>query len=84
MVATSFFNLDSIVIFAQMSFQKAFEVAHEKFAAHIPSHPGRSLFHACQIFDLKFICSSDITQRDIRQYNIIQELNDPSNVLLDE
>ena len=38
----------------------------------------------CQIFDPKFICSSDITRRDIRQYNIIQELNDPSNVLLDE
>ncbi|CAJ0758612.1 18440_t:CDS:1, partial [Entrophospora sp. SA101] len=42
-------------------FQKAFEVAHEKFAAHIHSHPGHPLFHACQIFDPKFICSSNIT-----------------------
>jgi hypothetical protein len=57
-------------------------VAHQKFVAHISSHPGRPLFRACRIFDPKLF---DLTQRDIRQYNIIiKESNNPSNDLLDE
>ena len=59
-------------------------MAHQKFAAHIPSHPGHPLFRACQIFDPKLIRFIDLTQRDIRQYNIIKEFNNPSNDLLDE
>ncbi len=42
-------------------FQQAFNVAYEKFATHIPSYPGCSLFHACQIFNPKFIHLDDIT-----------------------
>ncbi|GBC31636.2 CGG triplet repeat-binding protein 1 [Rhizophagus irregularis DAOM 181602=DAOM 197198] len=40
-------------------FRAAFEAAYAKFAAHIPNHPARLLFHACQVFDLKFIHSGD-------------------------
>ena len=59
-------------------------MAYEKFAIHIPSHPGHPLFRACQIFDPKFIHHGDITRKDIRQFSIITKLNNPSNNLLDE
>ena len=59
-------------------------MAYEKFSAHIPSHPGWSLFHTCQIFDPKFIQLCNIAQKDIHQYNIIRELNNPSDDLLNE
>jgi hypothetical protein len=36
-------------------FRLAFEAAFNKFNAHIPSHPTRSLFWAAQIFDPKYI-----------------------------
>jgi hypothetical protein len=92
MVAANFgFNLDSLIINHRFQpsdfypiFQKAFSVTYEKFAMHIPSHPERPLFCACQIFDPKFIHLGDITQKDIRQYSIITELDNPSNNLLDE
>jgi hypothetical protein len=92
MVATSFgSDLDSLIINYHFRtgdfypiFQQAFNVAHEKFATHIPSHPGRPLFRACQIFNPKFIHLGDITRKDIRRYSIITELDNPSNNLLDE
>jgi hypothetical protein len=63
-------NLNSLIInhYFQPSdfypiFQKAFSVAYEKFAIHIPSYPERPLFHACQIFDPKFI---HLARKDIR------------------
>ncbi|CAG8649270.1 1267_t:CDS:2 [Rhizophagus irregularis] len=37
------------------SFGYKYSVVYEKFAIHIPSHPGHPLFHACQIFEPKFI-----------------------------
>src|SRR3954447_3131932 len=92
MVTTSFgSNLDSLIINYHFRtndfypiFQQAFNMAYEKFAAHIPSHPGRPLFRVCQIFNPKFIHFSDITRKDIRHYNIITELDNLSNDLLDE
>src|SRR5688572_309432 len=36
-------------------FRMAFEVAYSKFAMHIPNHPARPLFYACQVFDPKYI-----------------------------
>lgn len=92
LVATSFgSDLDSLIINHHFRagdfypiFQQAFNVAHEKFATHIPSHPGRPLFRACQIFNPKFIHLGDITRKDIRRYSIITELDNPSNNLLDE
>src|SRR6266540_5012863 len=65
-------------------FQQAFNVTYKKFATYISSHSGRLLFRACQIFNSKFIHLSDITQKDIRRYSIITELDNPSNNLLDE
>ena len=47
-------------------------------------YSGCSLFHACQIFNSKFIHSGDISRKDIRRYSIITELNNPSDDLLDE
>ncbi|PKC03120.1 hypothetical protein RhiirA5_424242 [Rhizophagus irregularis] len=38
----------------------AFEAAYAKFAAHIPNHPAQPLFHACQVFNLKFIHSGNV------------------------
>jgi len=92
MVAANFgSNLDSLIISYNfrpsdfyLIFQQAFNVAYNKFALHIPSHPGRPLFRACRIFDPKFIHLGDITRKDIQKYSIIMELDNPSNNLLDE
>ena len=92
MIATSFgYSLESIIneYYIQpehcyITFQEAFKVAYEKFAAHIPSHPRHSLFYACQIFNPKYIHCGDVTRKDIRKYSIITELSNPSNNLLDE
>ncbi|PKK57981.1 hypothetical protein RhiirC2_857989 [Rhizophagus irregularis] len=43
----------------------AFEAAYNKFSAHIPNHPARLIFHACQVFDSKFIQSGDILRKNI-------------------
>ena len=92
MVATSFgSDLDSIIIENNFlpihyytTFQEAFKMAYDKFAVHIPSHPGRPLFYACQVFNPKFIHFDNITRKDIYQYRIITELDNPSNELLYE
>jgi len=65
-------------------FRSAFSVAYQKFSAHIPSHPGRPLFFAAQVFNPKFFHLGDVTRKDIRNYSIIQELSNPSNELLHE
>src|SRR3954447_22800310 len=46
-------------------FRAAFEAAYTKFAAHIPNHPVRPLFYACQIFDPKFIHCGDALRKNI-------------------
>ena len=92
MIATSFgYSLESIIneYYIQpehcyITFQEAFKVAYEKFAAHIPSHSGRSLFYVCQIFNPKYIHCGDVTRKDIRKYSIITELSNPFNNLLDK
>ncbi|GBC16444.2 CGG triplet repeat-binding protein 1 [Rhizophagus irregularis DAOM 181602=DAOM 197198] len=65
-------------------FRAAFEAAYAKFAAHIPNHPARPLFHACQVFDPKFIHSGDVLRKNIRQYNKIKEFDNPSDELIRE
>lgn len=65
-------------------FQNAFAKAYLKFSVHIPSHPGRPLFYACQIFNPKFIHAGGVNQRNLRHYEIISELNNPSDTLLNE
>ncbi|CAB4427774.1 unnamed protein product [Rhizophagus irregularis] len=65
-------------------FQAAFAVAYEKFAAHIPNHPCRQLFHACQVFDPKFIRNGDALRKNIQLYNAIKEFDNPSDELLRE
>ena len=65
-------------------FQAAFNAAYEKFAAHIPNHPSRQLFYACQVFDPKFIRNGDVLRKNIWQYNMIKEFNNPSDELLRE
>ena len=65
-------------------FQVAFETAYKKFTVHIPNHPARPLFYACQVFDPKYIHAGDLLRRNIRQYNIIKEFNNPSDELLRE
>jgi len=37
------------------TFQSAFNSAYNKFVAHIPQHPARSLFRASRIFDPLYI-----------------------------
>ncbi len=74
------FNTDEFYLI----FRAAFEVAYEKFAAHIPNHPARQLFFACQVFDPKFIQSGDISRKNIRQYSAIKEFDNPSDELLRE
>lgn len=66
------------------AFQAAFKAAHNKFAMHIPNHPGRPLFYACQVFDPKYIHNGDILRKNIRQYNAIKEFINPSDELLRE
>ena len=64
-------------------FRSAFIVAHNKFAAHIPQHPARSLFRAYRVFDPLYI-KMGIQYRNIRQYSAIIELCNPSDELLRE
>jgi hypothetical protein len=65
-------------------FQHAFEVAYNKFSIHIPQHPGRELFKACQIFNPFLFLISNTLRKDIRHYSIITELQNPSNELIIE
>ncbi|GBC39461.2 transcription factor E2F6 isoform X1 [Rhizophagus irregularis DAOM 181602=DAOM 197198] len=65
-------------------FRLAFETAYSKFSAHIPNHPTRPLFHACQVFDPRYIHAGDLLRKNIRQYNIIKEFANPSDELLRE
>ncbi len=64
-------------------FRSAFNVAYNKFVAHIPQHPARSLFRACHVFDPLYI-KMGIQHRNIRQYSAIIELSNPSDELLRE
>ncbi|PKC56963.1 hypothetical protein RhiirA1_473230 [Rhizophagus irregularis] len=63
-------------------FRLAFEAAFNKFNAHIPSHPTRSLFLAAQIFDPKYILLGPLERKNLRQYSAIRELANPSDELL--
>ena len=65
-------------------FRAAFVVAFNKFNAHIPSHPARSLFQATQIFDPKYILLGPLERKNLRQYSVIKELAHPSDELLCE
>jgi hypothetical protein len=65
-------------------FRDAFQAAYKKFSTHVPDHPGRPLFYACQVFNPKYIHLGDIHRRDIRRYSIIKELDNPSENLLQE
>ncbi|CAG8778566.1 9349_t:CDS:1, partial [Rhizophagus irregularis] len=65
-------------------FRLAFEAAFNKFNAHIPSHPTRSLFLAAQIFDPKYILLGPLERKNLRQYSAIRELANPSDELLCE
>lgn len=64
-------------------FRAAFETAFKKFSLHIPNHPARELFKACQIFDPAYFHFLDVGQRNIRLYSIISGFNG-SNELLRE
>ena len=70
------------------TFQSAFNSAYNKFAAHIPQHPARSLFRASRIFDPLYIKMGiqmgDTSRNDIRRYSTITELCNPSDELLRE
>ena len=65
-------------------FRQAFQVAYNKFSAHIPNHPARSLFYACQVFNPQYIHLGDNQRKDIRHYSAIMELDNPSDSLLCE
>jgi len=65
-------------------FRAAFVVAFNKFNAHIPSHPARSLFQATQIFDPKYILLGPLERKNLCQYSVIKELAHPSDELLCE
>ncbi|GES86291.1 CGG triplet repeat-binding protein 1 [Rhizophagus clarus] len=65
-------------------FRSAFEAAFNKFNAHIPSHPTRSLFQATQIFDPKYILLGPLERKNLHQYSAIRELANPSDELLCE
>lgn len=65
-------------------FRTAFEVAYNKFVAHIPNHPSRQLFNACQVFNPKYIHAGDLLRKNIRQYSVIKEFSNPSDDLLQE
>ena len=84
-------SLENLIIQLQFNineiypiFQEAFEAAYGKFAAHIPNHLTRQLFFACQVFDPKFIHSGNALRKNIRQYNVIKEFENPSDELLRE
>ncbi|PKY57930.1 hypothetical protein RhiirA4_479378 [Rhizophagus irregularis] len=55
----------------------AFEVAYNKFIAHIPNHPSQPLFNACQVFNPKYIHAGDLLRKNIRQYSVIKEFTNP-------
>lgn len=69
-------------------FRSAFNLAYNKFTAHIPQHPARSLFRASRVFDPLYIKVGiqigDTSRNDIRQYSAIMELCTPSDELLRE
>ena len=65
-------------------FRSAFREAQNKFNAHIPSHPARPLFKAVQIFDPRYILLGSLERKNLRQYNAIRELANPSDELLYE
>ena len=65
-------------------FRLAFKEAQTKFNAHIPLHPARFLFKAVQIFNPKYILLGSLGRKDLRQYNSIKELANPSDELLNE
>ncbi|CAB4432412.1 unnamed protein product [Rhizophagus irregularis] len=65
-------------------FRLAFETAYSKFSAHIPNHPTRPLFHACQVFDPRYIHAGDLLRKNIWQYSIIKEFANLSDELLRE
>ena len=65
-------------------FRQAFQVAYNKFSAHIPNHSACSLFYACQVFNSQYIHLGDIQRKDIRHYSAIMELDNPSDSLLCE
>ena len=84
-------SLENLIIQLQFNinelypiFQEAFEAAYGKFAAHIPNHPTRQLFFACQVFDPKFIQTKNVLQKNIQQYNAIKEFINPIDELLRE
>src|SRR5260364_246892 len=80
LISNLFFNpLDFYSIF-----RAAFQAAYDKFLLHIPNHPARPLFRAMRIFNPKFIQTGNIERRNIWQYSIIQELNNPSDDLIHE
>ncbi|PKY50584.1 hypothetical protein RhiirA4_467145 [Rhizophagus irregularis] len=57
----------------------AFQVTHDKFSAHIPNHPARSLFNVYQVFNPQYIHLRNIQRKNIRHYSAIMELDNPSN-----
>ncbi len=65
-------------------FQNAFKIAYEKFSIHIPQHPRRALFKACQIFNPFFFLTSNALRKDICHYSAIIKLQNPSNELIIE
>ena len=65
-------------------FRAAFEAAYSKFSAHIPNHPARSIFYACQVFDPTFIHSGDGLRKNIQKYSVIKEFDNLSDELLRE
>ncbi|RGB26015.1 hypothetical protein C1646_770978 [Rhizophagus diaphanus] len=54
-------------------FRTAFEVAYNKFVAHISNHPSLQLFNACQVFNPKYIHAGDLLRKNIRQYGVNKE-----------
>jgi len=65
-------------------FRAVFEAAYSKFSAHIPNHPARSIFYACQVFDPTFIHSGDGLRKNIQKYSVIKEFDNLSDELLRE
>ncbi|RGB26376.1 hypothetical protein C1646_770492 [Rhizophagus diaphanus] len=61
-----------------------FQVAHDKFSAHIPNHPARLLFNAYQVFNSQYIHLGNIQKKNICHYSAIMELDNSFNGLLCE
>jgi len=79
-ISQHFFNPDDFYSI----FRQAFQIAYNKFSAHIPNHPARLLFDACQVFNPQYIHLGDIQRKDIRHYSAIMEFDNPSDGLLCE